>query len=198
MFKSASSVERLANRLARMPGIGRKSAARLAFYILNLTREEALELSDIIREVKDKVGFCSICFNISESDPCQVCQDPKRDSSVICVVEETADAAAIDKVDGFKSMFHILGGRLSPLDGIGPDDLRIKELLNRLGEEVSEVVLATNPNVEGEATAIYLSKLLKPLGVKVTRIARGLPVGADLEFADSATLGRALEGRQEF
>jgi recombination protein RecR len=198
MFKSASSVERLANRLARMPGIGRKSAARLAFYILNLTREEALELSDIIREVKEKVGFCSVCFNISESDPCQVCQDPKRDSSVICVVEETADAAAIDKVDGFNSMFHILGGRLSPLDGIGPDDLRIKELLNRLGEDVSEVVLATNPNVEGEATAIYLSKLLKPLGVKVTRIARGLPVGADLEFADSATLGRALEGRQEF
>ncbi len=198
MFKSASSVERLANRLARMPGIGRKSAARLAFYILNLPREEALELSDIIREVKDKVGFCSVCFNISESDPCQVCQDPKRDSSVICVVEETADAAAIDKVDGFNSMFHILGGRLSPLDGIGPDDLRIKELLNRLGENVSEVVLATNPNVEGEATAIYLSKLLKPLGVKVTRIARGLPVGADLEFADSATLGRALEGRQEF
>ncbi len=198
MFKSASSVERLANRLARMPGIGRKSAARLAFYILNLPREEALELSDIIREVKDKVGFCSICFNISESDPCRECQDPKRDSSVICVVEETADAAAIDKVDGFNSMFHILGGRLSPLDGIGPDDLRIKELLNRLGEDVSEVVLATNPNVEGEATAIYLSKLLKPLGVKVTRIARGLPVGADLEFADSATLGRALDGRQEF
>ncbi len=198
MFKSASSVERLANRLARMPGIGRKSAARLAFYILNLPREDALELSDIIREVKEKVGFCSVCFNISESDPCQVCQDPKRDSSVICVVEETADAAAIDKVDGFNSMFHILGGRLSPLDGIGPDDLRIKELLNRLGEDVSEVVLATNPNVEGEATAIYLSKLLKPLGVKVTRIARGLPVGADLEFADSATLGRALEGRQEF
>ncbi len=198
MFKSASSVERLANRLARMPGIGRKSAARLAFYILNLSREEALELADIIREVKEKVGFCSICFNISESDPCQVCQDPKRDSSVICVVEETADAAAIDKVDGFNSLFHILGGRLSPLDGVGPDDLRIKELLNRLGEDVSEVVLATNPNVEGEATAIYISKLLKPMGVKVTRIARGLPVGADLEFADSATLGRALEGRQEF
>ena len=198
MFKSASSVERLANRLARMPGIGRKSAARLAFYILNLPREEALELSEIIREVKEKVGFCSVCFNISECDPCRVCQDPKRDSSVICVVEETADAAAIDKVDGFNSMFHILGGRLSPLDGVGPDDLRIKELLTRLGEDVSEVVLATNPNVEGEATAIYLSKLLKPLGVKVTRIARGLPVGADLEFADSATLGRALEGRQEF
>jgi recombination protein RecR len=198
MFKSASSVERLANRLARMPGIGRKSAARLAFYILNLPKEEAGELADLIREVKEKVGFCSVCFNISESDPCQVCGDPKRDASVICVVEETKDAAAIDKVDGFNGLFHILGGRLSPLDGVGPDDLRIKELLSRLGEDVAEVVIATNPNVEGEATAIYLSKLLKPIGVKVTRIARGLPVGADLEFADSATLGRALEGRQEF
>jgi len=198
MFKSASSVEKLANRLARMPGIGRKSAARLAFYILNLSKEEALELADIIREVKDKVGFCSVCFNISESDPCTVCSDPKRDAGVICVVEETSDAAAIDKVDGFNGMFHVLGGRLSPLDGIGPDDLRIKELLSRLTGEVGEVIIATNPNVEGEATAIYISKLLKPIGVKVTRIARGLPVGADLEFADSATLGRAIEGRQEF
>jgi len=198
MFKSASSVERLANRLARMPGIGRKSAARLAFYILNLPKEEALELSEIIREVKEKVGFCSICFNISESDPCQVCSDPKRDGGVICVVEETKDAAAIDKVEGFNSLFHILGGRLSPLDGVGPDDLRIKELLTRLTGDVAEVIIATNPNVEGEATAIYISKLIKPIGVKVTRIARGLPVGADLEFADSATLGRAIEGRQEF
>ena len=198
MFKSATSVERLANRLARMPGIGRKSASRLAFYILNLPKEEALELSDIIREVIDKVGFCSTCFNISETDPCRICSDPKRDGSVLCVVEETVDAAAIDKVDGFNGRFHILGGRLSPLDGIGPDDLKIQELLTRLTGDVLEVVLATNPNVEGEATAIYLSRLLKPLGVKVTRIARGLPVGSDLEFADSATLSRALEGRQEF
>lgn len=198
MFKSATSVERLANRLARMPGIGRKSASRLAFYILNLPKEEALELSDIIREVIDKVGFCSTCFNISETDPCRICNDPKRDGTVLCVVEETVDAAAIDKVDGFNGLFHILGGRLSPLDGIGPDELKIQELLTRLSGDVEEVVLATNPNVEGEATAIYLSKLLKPLGVKVTRIARGLPVGSDLEFADSATLSRALEGRQEF
>ncbi|MDH3890581.1 MAG: recombination mediator RecR [candidate division Zixibacteria bacterium] len=198
MFKSATSVERLANRLARMPGIGRKSASRLAFYILNLPKEEALELSDIIREVIDKVGFCSTCFNISENDPCRICSDPKRDATVLCVVEETADAAAIDKVDGFNGRFHILGGRLSPLDGLGPDELKIQELLKRLSGDITEVVLATNPNVEGEATAIYLAKLLKPLGVKVTRIARGLPVGSDLEFADSATLGRALEGRQEF
>lgn len=198
MFKSADSVERLAGKLARMPGIGRKSAARLAFHILKLPRDEAYELADIIREVKDKVGFCSICYNISEADPCHICSDPKRRQDIICVVEETSDAAALENVEGFNGLFHILGGRLSPLDGIGPDDLRIKELLNRLSDTVSEVVIATNPNVEGEATAIYMSKLIRPLGVKVTRIARGLPVGSDLEFADSATLSRALEGRQEF
>jgi recombination protein RecR len=198
MFKSAASVERLANRLARLPGIGRKSAARLAFHILKLPREEAYELADAIREVKEKVGFCSVCYNISETDPCRICADPNRDKSLICVVEETADAAALDKVEGFNGLFHVLGGRLSPLDGIGPDDLRIKELLSRITDEVKEVVIATNPNVEGEATAVYLSKLLKPLGVKVTRIARGLPVGSDLEYADSVTLARALEGRQDF
>lgn len=198
MFKSAASVERLANRLARLPGIGRKSASRLAFHILKLPHEDAYELADAIREVKQKVGFCSVCFNISETDPCRTCADPSREKSLICVVEETADAAALDKVEGFNGLFHILGGRLSPLDGIGPDDLKISELLGRINEDVKEVVIATNPNVEGEATAIYLSKLLKPLGVKVTRIARGLPVGSDLEYADSATLARALEGRQDF
>ena len=198
MFKSAASVERLANRLARLPGIGRKTANRLAFHILKLSTEEAYELSDIIREVKDKVGFCSVCFNISESDPCQICASPTRQKNVICVVEETSDAAAIDKVEGFNGLFHVLGGRLSPLDGIGPDDLKTRELLDRIGSEVTEIIIATNPNVEGEATAIYLAKLLKPLGVKVTRIARGLPVGSDLEYADSVTLGRALDGRQDF
>lgn len=199
MFKSAESVERLANRLARLPGIGRKSAARLAFHILKLTKEEAYELADVIREVKDKVGFCSTCHNISETDPCRICSDPSRQRSIICVVEETADAAAINKAEGFKGLFHVLGGKLSPLDGIGPDDLKIKELLDRLGgSEVDEIIIATNPNVEGEATAVYLSKLLKPMGVKVTRIARGLPVGSDLEYADSVTLTRALDGRQEF
>jgi recombination protein RecR len=199
MFKSAQSVERLANRLARLPGIGRKSAARLAFHILKLSKEEAFELADIIREVKEKVGFCSICNNISETDPCRICSDPQRDGSIICVVEETSDAAAIDKAEGFRGLFHILGGRLSPLDGMGPDDLKIKQLLDRVQSgEVQELIIATNPNVEGEATAIYLSKLFKPMGLKVTRIARGLPVGSDLEFADSITLTRALEGRQEF
>jgi len=198
MFKSAGSVQRLIAQLARLPGVGRKSAARLAFHLLKLPKEEALQLAEAIREVKEKVGFCSICFNVSETDPCQECTDPRRSKSVICVVEETSDAAAIDKVEGFGGMFHILGGRLSPLDGIGPDDLNIKALLSRITDEVTEIIIATNPNVEGEATAIYLSKLLKPMGMKITRIARGLPVGSDLEFADSATLSRALEGRQDF
>lgn len=198
MFESAGSVERLVNRLARLPGIGRKSAVRLAFHILKLSSDEANELSDLIKEVKDKVGFCSVCNNISETDPCQTCTDPKRDRSTICVVEETSDAAALDKAEGFKALFHILGGRLSPLDGIGPDDLKIRELLERLHTgEVKEIIIATNPNVEGEATALYLSTLLKPLGMKVSRIARGLPVGSDLEYADSITLSRALDGRQE-
>jgi len=198
MFNSAGSVERLVNWLGRLPGIGRKSATRLAFHILKLPADEALELADIIREVKEKVKFCSVCYNISEADPCRTCTDPNRRQDTICVVEEAMDAAAIDKVEGFNGLFHILGGRLSPLDGIGPDDLRIKELLSRLQEEVSEIIVATNPNVEGEATATYISRLIKPMGIKVTRIARGLPVGSDLEYADSVTLSRALEGSQEF
>ena len=198
MFKSAASVERLANLLARLPGIGRKTAGRLAFHILKLPMDDARELAETILEVKERVGFCSICFNVSEGDPCRICSDQNRAKDIICVVEETTDAAAMDKVEGFGGVFHVLGGRLSPLDGIGPDDLKIKELLNRLTGEVTEIVIATNPNVEGEATAVYLSRLLKPLGVKVSRIARGLPVGSDLEYADAATLTRAFEGRQEF
>lgn len=196
MFGSAGSVERLANWLARLPGIGRKTAARLAFHILKLPNEEAFELADLIREVKEKVSFCSVCYNISESDPCSTCCDPRRKRDVICVVEDAMDAAALDKVDQYRGQFHVLGGRLSPLDGIGPDDLRIKELLHRVSSEVKEIIVATNPNVEGEATALYLAKLISPLGPKVTRIARGLPVGSDLEYADSVTLSRALEGRQ--
>lgn len=198
MFKSAGSVERLVNQLARLPGIGRKSATRLAFHLLKLSKEEAFELADAIHEVKEKVGFCSICNNISETDPCQICSDPSRQQDIICVVEDSSDAAAIDKAEGFKGLFHVLGGRLSPLDGIGPDDLKIKSLLERIkNNHINEIIIATNPNVEGEATAIYLSKLLKPMGVKVTRIARGLPVGSDLEYADAVTLTRALEGRQD-
>lgn len=197
MFGSSGSVERLVNRLSRLPGIGRKSATRLAFHILKQPTEEALELSDLIREVKDKVCFCNICFNISEVDPCTTCSDPRRQRDVICVVEDVMDAAALDKVDSYRGQFHILGGRLSPLDGIGPDDLKIRELLNRIGDEVKEIIIATNPNVEGEATALYIAKLVGPLGPKVTRIARGLPVGSDLEYADTVTLSRALDGRQE-
>jgi recombination protein RecR len=197
MYTSSESVEKLVAMLARLPGIGRKSAARLAFHVLKLSKEEAAQLAAAIIEVKDKVGYCSICCNISEVDPCRICSDPGRRREVICVVEEAADAAALDKAEGFHGLFHVLGGRLSPLDGIGPDDLRIKELIARLAE-VQEIIVATNPNVEGEATAAYLSRLIHPLGIKVTRIARGLPVGSDLEYADSATLARALEGRQEF
>ena len=198
MFESAGSVERLINRLARLPGIGRKTAARLAFHILKSSKEEAMDLADTIREVKERVGFCSICYNISESDPCSMCTDPKRKRDVICVVEEAVDVSVLDKVDGFGGQFHVLGGRLSPLDGIGPEDLHMKELMTRLTGDVAEVIIATNPNVEGEATAAYLSKLIKPMGIKVTRIARGLPVGSDLEYADTITLSRALEGRQEY
>ena len=198
MFKSAASVERLANQLARLPGIGRKSAARLTFHILKMTKEQAHEIADAIKEVKEKVGFCSVCYNISESDPCKVCTDHQRDKKIICVVEDSADAAAIDKAEGFNGMFHVLGGCLSPIDGIGPEDLKIRELIIRLKEDVREVIVATNPSVEGEATAVYISRLIKPIGIKVTRIARGLPVGSDLEYADSATLSRALDGRQEF
>jgi len=197
MFGSVSSVDRLVKWLARLPGIGRKSAARLAYHILKLPEEEALELADLIREVKEKVRYCSTCYNISESDPCGICSDPDRQRNTICVVEEAMDAAALDKVDGFNVLFHVLAGRLSPLDGIGPDDLRIRELMDRLKDDVTEVIIATNPSVEGEATAHYLSKLISPLVPKVTRIARGLPVGSDLEYADSVTLLRALDGRQE-
>ncbi len=198
MFKSAASVERLANQLARLPGIGRKSASRLTFHILKMSKDEANDIAEAIKEVKEKVGFCTTCYNISESDPCFVCSDNRRNQEIICVVEDSSDAAAMDRAEGFNGMFHVLGGCLSPLDGIGPDDLKIKELMTRLKDDIKEVIIATNPDVEGEATAVYLSKLIKPMSIKVTRIARGLPVGSDLEYADSATLSRALEGRQEF
>lgn len=197
MFKSAESVDNLINLLARLPGIGRKSAGRLAFHILKYSKEEALELSEAIVRVKDKVGFCSNCFNISENDPCYICTDSNRRNDTICVVEEASDLIALEKAEGLNILYHVLGGRISPLDGIGPDDLKIKELLNRIGEDVKEIIIATNPNVEGEATALYLAKLIKPIGVKITRIARGLPVGSDLEYADGLTITKAIDGRME-
>ena len=189
---------KLIEQLQRLPGIGAKSAQRLAFHVLKTPREEIDRLADAMREVKDRVTYCSVCSNITDTDPCFFCTDDGRDRRVICVVEEPENVTAVEKTREFRGLFHVLMGALSPLQGIGPDDLKVKELLTRVGNGgVEEVILATNPNVEGEATAIYLAKLLKPLGVRVTRIASGLPVGGDLEYADELTLGRALEGRRE-
>ncbi len=196
MFYTAESIEQLAEQFAQLPGIGRKTAQRLALYVLKMSRDEVVTLAKALVNVKDKVRYCTICSNITESDPCAICSNTKRERSFICVVEEPHDVLAIEKTHEFKGLYHVLGGALSPLDGIGPDDLKIKELLERLSNAtIDEIILALNPNVEGEATTLYLSRLLKPLGIKVTRIARGLPVGSDLEFADEATLSRAFEGR---
>ncbi|MBP8976514.1 MAG: recombination protein RecR [Bacteroidetes bacterium] len=196
MIFTAESLEQLAEHFAQLPGIGRKTAHRLAFYVLKMPQEEVEALANALLSVKEKIQYCSVCSNITETDPCPICADAKRDRTLICVVEEPNDVLAIEKTNDFHGLYHVLGGALSPLDGIGPDDLKIKELLHRLSESsVAEIILALNPNVEGEATTLYLSKLLKPFGIKVTRIARGLPVGSDLEFADEATLSRALEGR---
>ena len=193
---TAESIERLAEHFAQLPGIGRKTAHRLALYVLKMTVDDVNSLADALVKAKRNVRYCSICSNITERDPCGICVNSKRDRNLICVVEEPNDVAAIEKTNEFKGLYHVLGGSLSPLDGIGPEELRVKELLARLTNgHVDEVILAMNPNVEGEATTIYLSRLVKPLGMKVTRIARGLPVGSDLEFADEATLARALEGR---
>lgn len=197
MYQSSESLGRLISALSRLPGVGRKTAGRLAFYILKMSHEEAKDLADTILEVKEKVGNCSVCYNISENDPCNICTDQRRDRSIICIVEEASDIIALEKAEDFNPVYHVLGGRLSPLDGIGPDDLNIKPLFARLDGSVTEVVIATNPDVEGEATAMYLNKLITPFGVKVTRIARGLPVGGDLEYADGVTITRALQGRQE-
>jgi recombination protein RecR len=188
---------RLVEELQRLPGIGPKSALRLAFHILRTPREQTDRLIDAVRDVKERVTYCSVCNNITDADPCAFCRSSDRDHQLICVVEEPQNVTAIEKTRDFKGVYHVLMGALSPLQGIGPDDLRIKGLLARIGSGVSEVILATNPTVEGEATAIYLARLLKPLGVRVTRIAMGLPVGSDLEYADEVTMHKALEGRRE-
>jgi recombination protein RecR len=188
---------RLIEQLQRLPGIGPKSAQRLAFHILKNTRDDAERLVDAVREVKERVTYCSVCSNITDRDPCAFCTSADRDRHVICVVEEPQNVSAIEKTREFKGMYHVLMGALSPLQGVGPDDLKIKELLARVTNGVAEVILATNPNVEGEATALYLARLLKPLGVKVTRIAMGVPVGSDLEYADEVTMHKAMEGRRE-
>jgi recombination protein RecR len=188
---------RLIEELQRLPGIGPKGAQRLAFHILRTPREQTDRLVDAVRDVKERVTYCSICNNITDADPCVFCSNDARDSHIICVVEEPQNITAIEKTREFKGLYHVLMGALSPLQGVGPDDLKIKGLLSRLTNGVTEVILATNPNVDGEYTAVYLARLLKPLGVKVTRIAMGLPVGSDLDYADEITMHRALEGRRE-
>lgn len=193
------SIEKLIEEFSKFPGIGKKTAQRMAFFVLKQRKEEAEALAQSILDVKSKVSYCSVCFNITEHDPCSICKGEKRDRSIVCVVEEANDVAALEKTNQYKGLYHVLGGVLSPLDGVGPEDLKVKELLSRLkNRQIKEVIIATNPSTEGEATAIYLSKLIKPLGVKVTRIARGLPAGGDLEYADRTTLANALEGRVEF
>jgi recombination protein RecR len=189
---------RLVEQFRRLPGIGPKSATRLAYHVLAMDREQSRDLAEAIIEAKEKIGYCSVCFNLTDCDPCQICQSDGRDVGLICVVEEPQDVAAMERTREYRGRYHVLHGSLSPLDGIGPDELRLKELLVRIKDgETQEVIMATNPDVEGEATAMYIARLLKPLGVKVTRIGHGLPVGGDLEYADEVTLSKALENRRE-
>ncbi|HWJ81847.1 MAG TPA: recombination mediator RecR [Nocardioides sp.] len=193
-------VQDLIDELGRLPGVGPKSAQRIAFHLLQADPADVRRLADVLIEVKAKVKFCSTCFNVAEDDQCRICRDPRRDATVLCVVEEYKDVVAIERTREFRGRYHVLGGAISPIDGIGPEQLHIRELLARLGQgdgaEVSEVILATDPNLEGEATATYLTRMLSPLGLRITRLASGLPVGGDLEYADEVTLGRAFVGRQ--
>jgi len=194
----SKSLQRLISALHRLPGIGPKSAQRLAFHILKSSRAEANELAQAILAAKEKMKSCSVCGNITDSDPCLICDDSTRDGSTICVVEQPQDIFIFEKMGEYKGTYHVLMGALSPLDGVGPDDLKIKGLVRRIEQDkIKEVIIATNPNVEGEATAAYLSKLIRPLGVKVTQLAQGMPMGSDLEYADEVTLAKALEGRRE-
>lgn len=197
-MKYIAPLAKLIEHFRALPGIGTKTAVRLAYHVLDMDAQKARALADAIIEAKEKIGFCSICYNLSDADPCAVCASVKRDHSTICVVEQPQDVAAMERMHDYHGLYHVLHGALSPLEGIGPENLRIRELLTRLqGGEVTEIIMATNPNVEGEATAMYVARLLKPLGVKVTRIARGLPVGGDLEYADEVTLAKAMENRVE-
>lgn len=192
------SIEKLIESFERLPSIGHKTAIRLAFYMLGASEKETNEFVSSILEAKRNLKYCSKCYNISDTDPCFICNNAKRDTSTICVVEDVKDIIAMERTHEFNGVYHVLHGSISPMNGIGPDDIKIKELLTRLqGQEIVEVILATNPRVEGEATAMYLSKLIKPLGIKVTRIARGVPIGGDLEYTDEVTLSQALEGRRE-
>jgi recombination protein RecR len=190
-------VQDLIDELGRLPGVGPKSAQRIAFHLLASDPADVRRLVHALTEVKDKVQFCKVCGNVAEQEECRICRDPRRDRSVICVVEESKDVVAIEKTREFRGRYHVLGGAISPIEGIGPDDLRVRELMTRLADgDVTELILATDPNLEGEATATYLARLVKPMGLRVTRLASGLPVGGDLEYADEVTLGRAFEGRR--
>ncbi len=198
MIAVAAPIANVIEAFSRLPGIGPKSAARLAFYLLRAPEEEATALADAIRELKERTIFCSRCFNLAEGDPCAICASEERDRSILCVVEEPSDVLAIERTREFRGLYHVLHGAISPVDGIGPEQLKVGELLARLQvEPVQELLLATNPNLEGEATAMYLARLLGPLGMRITRLAHGLPVGGDLEYADEVTLGRSLAGRRE-
>ena len=190
-------IQDLIDELGRLPGVGPKSAQRIAFHIIQSDRVDVTRLAEVLKTVKERVKFCSICGNISEEELCKICRDPRRDKTSICVVEESKDVVAIEKTREFRGKYHVLGGAISPIDGIGPDQLKIRELLTRLADDrITEVIIATDPNLEGEATATYLARTMKPLGIKVSRLASGLPVGGDLEYADEVTLGRAFEGRR--
>ncbi|MFQ6618466.1 MAG: recombination mediator RecR [Fidelibacterota bacterium] len=190
----SDSISKLIDEFSKFPGIGRKTASRLAFHVLKLPKKEVISIVNAMIKVKERVKYCSVCYNMTEKDPCEICSNPERDNTTICVVEEPADVFAFEKTNQYKGLYHVLGGVISPMEGIEPENLKIKELLNRL-KNIKEVIIATNPSVEGETTTIYLTKLLKPKGIKVSRIARGVPMGSDLEFTDAVTLTRALEGR---
>jgi len=194
---NAESIEQLVDEFSSLPGIGRKSAHRLAMHILKLPKPDVLKIAEALVNVKERINYCSICWNFTEENPCRICSNQQRNHALICVVEDPNDVIALEKTHEFKGLYHVLGDALSPLDGIGPEDLKIKELLQRINGDVTEIIIAMNSSIEGEATTIYLSRLLKPLGVRVTRLARGIPVGSDLEFTDEATLARALEARVE-
>jgi recombination protein RecR len=194
----AKPLSRLINELSKLPGIGGKSAQRLAFYILSMDDKDAFGIADAIIDAKKSMKYCSVCANLTDTDPCRICSDPARDRSVICVVESPKDVTSLERIREFNGLYHVLHGAISPMDGIGPDDINLKQLIIRLQQnDVREVIMATNPNIEGEATAMYAARLIKPAGIKVTRIAHGVPVGGDLEYADEVTLSKAMEGRRE-
>lgn len=198
MRQYAKPLNKLINELSKLPGIGGKTAQRLAFHILSMDNKDVFALADAIKDAKTSMRYCSVCGNLTDSDPCSICTDETRDRSVICVVENPRDVAAMEKIKEYRGYYHVLHGAISPMDGIGPDDINLKSLIHRLQDEkVSELIIATNPNIEGEATAMYIARLIKPSGIKVTRIAHGIPVGGDLEYADEVTLLKAVEGRRQ-